>query len=78
MVEITKDVRKNGLKALLDDDNLVLIGDSWEEVELRHAQWKKAVTKNGLKVTVKKTKAFCTNEKNVAMVTSKLPCSVCR
>ena len=39
---------------------------------------KKATTEKGLKVNVKKTKAFCTGERTVAMETSKLPCSVCR
>ena len=35
------------------------------------------MTEKGLKVNMKKTKAFCTSEKTVSMETFKFPCSVC-
>ena len=38
----------------------------------------KSYDEKSLKVNVKKTKAFCTGKKTVAMETSKFPCSVCR
>ena len=34
MKEITKDVREGGVKELLYADDLVLLRDSWEEVEM--------------------------------------------
>ena len=58
MHEITKNGRKSGLKEFLNADDLVLLGDNWEEVEMRYARWKKAVTKKGLKVNVKKLRFF--------------------
>ena len=33
MNEVTKDVRKSGVKNLLYADDLVLLGDSWKEAE---------------------------------------------
>ena len=78
MDDITKDVREGGVKELLYADGLVLLGDSWEEVEMRYAQWKKTMTEKRLKVNVIKTKAFCTGKRTVAMKTSKFPCSVYR
>ena len=34
---ITKDVRESGVKELLYAYDLVLLGNSWEEVEMRYA-----------------------------------------
>ena len=76
--EITKDVKESGVKELLHADDLVLLRDSREETEMRYAQWKKATTEKGMKVNVKKTMAFCTDERTVAMETSKFSCSVSR
>ena len=78
IVEITKNVREGGVKELFYADDLVLLGDNWEEVDMRNARWKKAVTEKALKLNVRKTKAFCTGERTVAMETSKFPCSVYR
>ena len=58
IVEVTKDVRKSGVKELLYADDLVQLGDIWEEAEKRCAQWKKAVTEKGLKLNLKKKKVF--------------------
>ena len=35
MDEVTKEVRKSGVKELLYADDLMLLGDYWEEVEKR-------------------------------------------
>ena len=78
MDEITKDIREGGVKKLLYAYDLVLLGNSREEVEMIHARIKKAILEKGLKVNVKKTKAFCTRKRTVAMKTSKFPCSACR
>ena len=57
-LQITKDIEQDGAKELLYADDLVLLGDSWKEVEKRYAWWEKAKTEIGLKVNVKKTKAL--------------------
>ena len=67
MDKITKDKREDGVKKLLYADDLVLLQYSWKKVEMRYARWKKAMTEKGLKVNVKKTKAFCTGKRTVAM-----------
>ena len=35
MNEIRKDVKASGVKELLHADDLVLLGDSWEKVEVK-------------------------------------------
>ena len=39
-------------------DDLVIIGDSWEEVEEKYVKWKGALESKGLKVNINKTKAM--------------------
>jgi hypothetical protein len=77
MDEVTKDVREGVVKEFLYADDLVLLGDSWQEVEERYARWKKALEGKGLKVNVNKTKAFCTGERMAMTLAAKDPCSVC-
>lgn len=74
--EITKDVREGIPKEFLYADDLVLIGESWTEVEERYAKWKIALKEKGLKINVSKTKAFCTGEE-IITPSQKYPCSVC-
>ena len=38
MDKVTKDARKSGESELLYVNDLVELGDSWEEIEMRHAQ----------------------------------------
>ena len=68
MNQITKDVREGGVKELLYANDLTMLGDSWEEVEMRYAG--KIVMTESLKINKKKTKAFCTGKRKVAMETS--------
>ena len=58
--DITKDVRGGLLKEILYADDLVLLGDSWEEVEESYSRLKKAFEVKRLKVNLSKTKAFFT------------------
>ena len=76
--KVTKNVRESGVTKVLYADDLVLLGDSWKEVEKRYTRWKKAITEKSLKVNVKKTKVFRTGEKTGAMETSKFSCSKSR
>jgi len=74
---ISSEVREGGVKELLYADDLVLLGDSWQEVRERYARWKKALEAKGLKVNVSKTKVFCTGERTTMTLAVKDPCSVC-
>ena len=71
MDEVTKNVRESGVKELLYADDLVLLEDSWKEVEMRCAPRKKVMMEKRLKVDLKKAKAICTGERTVPMSTSK-------
>ena len=55
---ITKDVREGGIKELLYVDHLVLLGYSWEKVEMRYARWKKAMTEKRFESKCEKDKGF--------------------
>ena len=58
MDEVTKNVKEIDLKELHYTDDQVLLGDTWEEIKMRYAQWKKPVMENALRVNVKRTKVF--------------------
>ena len=75
MDEVTRDTREGVVKDLLYADDLILIGNSWEEVESRYARWKKALKK--LKINVNKTKRFYAGGKVARMQTQKFRSSVC-
>ena len=57
MDEATRDLEK-GSKSFLYADDIVLLGESWEEVGNRYREWKEALEGKGLKVNVQKTKAM--------------------
>ena len=77
MDEVTREIRKGVVKKLPYANNLILLGNSWEEVESRYARWKKALKNHGLKLNINKTKRFYTDGKVVKMQTRIFPCSVC-
>ena len=61
--EVTKDIREGVVKEMLHADDIVLVGDNWEEVESRYTRWKKALQENKCnqdKRFLYKRK-FCTN-----------------
>ena len=77
MDEVTRDIRKGVVKELLYADDMILLGNSSEEVESSYARWKKALKIHGLKINVNKTTGFYTGGKVVRMQTRIFPCSVC-
>ena len=55
---LTEDVRDGSLMKLLYADNLVLCGESLNEVMDKYGRWKNAVERKGLRVNVDKTKGM--------------------
>ena len=55
---LTEDVRDGSLMELLDADNLVLCGESLNEVMHKYGRWKNAMNGKGLRVNVNKTKGM--------------------
>ena len=75
MDKVTKDIRQGVVKEMLYADDIVLVGDNWEEVESRYTRWKKALAQQkGMKINVNKTKAFYTRRNFVRMQMRKYPC----
>ena len=75
MDEVTRDIR-GVMKELLYADDLILLGNSWKEVQSCYARWKKALKNHGLKINVNKTKGFYSGGKVVRMQTRKFPFGV--
>ena len=55
---LTEDVKDDSLMELLDADNLVLCGESLNEVLDEYGRWKNAVEGKGLRMNVDKTKSM--------------------
>ena len=77
MDEATRDLEK-GSKSFLYADDIVLLGESWEEVGNRYREWKEALEGKGLKVNVQKTKAMKLGGKKEMKAAEVNPCAVCR
>ena len=77
MDEVTKDIRKGVVKEMLHADDIVLVGDYWEEVESLYTRWKKALQEKEMKINANKTRAFETRRNFVRVQMLKYPCSVC-
>ena len=55
---LTEDVRDGSLMELLYVDDLVLCGESLNEVMVKYGRWKNSVEGMGLRVNVDKTEAM--------------------
>ena len=77
MDEVTRDLEK-GSKSFLYADDIVLLGESWEEVGNRYREWKEALEGKGLKVNVQKTKVMKLGGKKEMKAAEVDPCAVCR
>ena len=58
MDEVSKAIRKGVVKEMLYADDIVLVGDNWEEIESRYTRWKKALQEKGIKNKCKQDKGF--------------------
>lgn len=75
---LTEDLEKN-MREVLYADDLVIIGDDWEDVKTKYEKWKYALESRGLKINVDKTKAMrTTTTRTLKGVSSKVdPCGIC-
>ena len=74
---LTEDVRDGSLMELLYADNIVLCGDSLNEVMDKYGRWKKAVEEKGLRVNVDKTKGMQLLFGKKSSVLKVDPCGAC-
>ena len=73
---LTEDVRDGPLMELYADD-LVLCGESLNEVMDKYGRWKNAVERNGLRVNVDKTKGMQLLFGKKSVVSKVDPCDIC-
>ena len=74
---LTEDVRDGSLMELLYADNLVLCGESLNDVMDKYKRWKNAVEGKGLRVNVDKTKGMQLSFGKKSSVSKVDPCGVC-
>ena len=53
---VTEKARRSGINEILYADDLVLIGETMNDLKERFWKWKKALESKGLKINIKKTK----------------------
>ena len=76
--EVTKEARQGGVKELLYADDLVLTGESREEVGRMLTEWKRAMESKGLRINMEKTKMVVSGSSEEMPVQSgSYPCGVC-
>ena len=74
---LTEDVRDGSLMELLYADDLVLCGESLNDVMDKYKRWKNAVEGKGLRVSVDKTKGMQLSFGKKSSVSKVDPCGVC-
>ena len=74
---LTKNMRDVSLMELLYADNLVLCGESLNEVMYKYGRWKNAVEGKGVRVNVNKTKGIQLLFGKKSNVSKVDPCGVC-
>ena len=74
---LTEDVRDGSLMELLYADDLVLCGESLNDVMDKYRRWKNAVEGKGLRVNVDKTKGMQLSFGKKSSVSKVDPCGVC-
>ena len=77
MDEVNKDIREGVVQEMMYANDIVVVGDNWEEVESRYTRWKKALQDKGIKINVYNTKAFYTRRNFILTQMRKYPCSAC-
>ena len=76
--EIISELDKKYMYELLYADDLVLIGDTKEELENKIKMWKAAIEKKGLKVNMRKTKWLKVTGTDTSNKVARIdPCGVC-
>ena len=74
---LTEDVRDGSLMELLYADDLVLCGESLNDVMGKYKGWRNAVDGKGLRVNVDKTKGMQLSFGKKSSVSKVDPCGVC-
>ena len=77
MDEVTREARSNNLKELLYADDLLLMGESLNEIEVKYRKWKEALHGKGLKINVSKTRAMIITGERTKKIAKIDPCTWC-
>ena len=75
--EVTKNARKGWMKQILYADDLVLMGETMEELRENFDEWKEAFESKGMRVNLGKTKLMVSGMEEEAFDSKIDPCGVC-
>ena len=75
--EVTKNARKGWIKQILYADDLVLMGETMEELRENFDNWKNAFESKGMRVNLGKTKLMVSGMEEEAFDSKIDPCGVC-
>ena len=75
--EVTENARKGWMKQILYADDLVLMGETMEELRENFDEWREAFESKGLRVNLGKTKLMVSEMEEEAFDSKIDPCGVC-
>ena len=75
--EVTKPATKFWMKQILYADNLVLMGETMEELRENFDEWREAFESKGIRVNLGKTKLIVSGMEEEAFDSKIDPCGVC-
>ena len=75
--KVTKNARKGWMKQILYADDLVLMGETMEELRENFDEWKEAFESKGMRVNLGKTKLMVSEMKEETFDSKIDPCGVC-
>ena len=75
--EVTENARKGWMKQILCADDLVLMGETMEELRENFDEWREAFESKGMRVNLGKTKLMVSGMEEEAFVSKIDPCGVC-
>ena len=75
--EVTENARKGWMKQTLYADDLVLMGETMEELRENFDEWREAFESKGMRVNLEKTKLMVSGMEEKAFDSKTDPCGVC-
>ena len=76
--EVTENARKGWMKQILYADDLVLMGETMEELRENFNEWRETFESKGMRVNLRKTKLMVSGMEEEAFDSKRDPCGVCR
>ena len=77
VVDVVTEKARSGINEILYADDLVLIGETMDDLKEKFWKWKKALESKGLKINIRKTKMMISGSEGELFKSKIDPCGVC-